>query len=55
MEQEYWLSRMNAAVDAALASTTAESCLEHFYQAGLCSVRAASCGDDRPGDERGEH
>ena len=38
-----WLTKMNAAVDAALNSSCVETCLEFLHEAGVYSVRARAC------------
>jgi hypothetical protein len=43
LDKTYWLSRMDAAVDAALSAPFAEDCLDNLFEAGLCSVRARAC------------
>lgn len=40
MNQDEWLARRDAAIDAAFSATCAEACLASLHQAGIYSVLA---------------
>jgi rhamnose utilization protein RhaD (predicted bifunctional aldolase and dehydrogenase) len=51
MNQNDWLTRMHAAVDAAFGAACPRATLDHLHAAGILAVRARAAASETGGEE----